>query len=130
MTINEIIKYGLELFRGRIGVKNWIFGVFFLNVICFFLGVFFVMVLGGIKILLPLTILVSIPFSIVCLSLSIRRLHDKGKSAWFLLLFFIPFVNLFLSLYLLTKGDKDANQYGEPVSSDVKFFEDILKIRI
>ncbi len=48
------------------------------------------------------------------LAVGIRRLHDVGKSGWFLLIGLIPIVG-FLYLYYLfciKKGDVGDNQYG------------------
>ncbi len=48
-------------------------------------------------------------------SLLIRRLHDLNHSGWFALLYFIPFANLILLLYLFcARGDAGPNTYGEP----------------
>ena len=45
--------------------------------------------------------------------LSVRRLHDLNKSGWFMLLAFVPLVNLVFALYLyLAPGQVGANQYG------------------
>ncbi len=46
------------------------------------------------------------------ISVYFRRLHDVGKSGWWLLIQFIPIVNLWI-LYLLFKdGDDGENSYG------------------
>jgi uncharacterized membrane protein YhaH (DUF805 family) len=46
-------------------------------------------------------------------AVSIRRLHDIGKSGWFWFIGLIPIVNLYL-VYLtcIKKGDVGHNQYG------------------
>ncbi|MDA8385146.1 MAG: DUF805 domain-containing protein [Actinomycetota bacterium] len=49
------------------------------------------------------------------LSLSIRRLHDTGKSGWLVLLGLIPFVGgIILLVFVLLPGDPVANEYGPP----------------
>ena len=46
------------------------------------------------------------------LAVSVRRLHDVGKSGWWYFIGFIPIVNFWL-LYLLCKdGDDGENSYG------------------
>ena len=51
---------------------------------------------------------------VIILSLHARRLHDLGKSAHWLLLLLIPFVNGLLLIYLLVrKGQTGSNQYGD-----------------
>ncbi|QES47223.1 DUF805 domain-containing protein [Streptomyces venezuelae] len=47
------------------------------------------------------------------LGLTVRRLHDTGKSGWFILLTFIPFVGFIIGLvFMATEGQPQANEYG------------------
>jgi len=47
--------------------------------------------------------------------IGVKRLHDVNKSAWFLLLFLIPLVNIFFGLYMLfARGTDGPNNYGPP----------------
>jgi len=46
------------------------------------------------------------------LAVSIRRLHDTGRSGWFLLLNLVPFGGLVLLYFFVQEGDSSANQYG------------------
>jgi uncharacterized membrane protein YhaH (DUF805 family) len=50
-----------------------------------------------------------------------RRLHDVGKSSWWLLLAFIPFGVLFLFYLALKSGDENINTYGAPSQSTLQF---------
>ena len=45
-------------------------------------------------------------------ALSVKRLHDCGRSGWLSLLYFVPVLNLVLLLYLLFKGGAPA--FSEP----------------
>jgi uncharacterized membrane protein YhaH (DUF805 family) len=45
------------------------------------------------------------------LGMSVRRVHDVGKTGWILLIAFIPFAGLYL-LYLYVQPSQDPNQYG------------------
>jgi uncharacterized membrane protein YhaH (DUF805 family) len=48
------------------------------------------------------------------ISVTVRRLHDTGRSAWFLLLGLIPIVGSICMLILMCyKGNKEANTYGD-----------------
>lgn len=60
------------------------------------------------------------------LAAAVRRLHDIGKSGWYLLLSFIPLVGSIWILVLLCKdGDSGTNEYGsDPKNS----FEEINEI--
>ncbi|MDH6126759.1 DUF805 domain-containing protein [Kitasatospora sp. GP82] len=47
------------------------------------------------------------------LAVTFRRLHDTGRSAWWLLVIFLPFFGFIaLLVYLASKGEPDANRYG------------------
>lgn len=46
------------------------------------------------------------------ISVTIRRLHDIGKSGWWVLLCLIPVVNIYLLYLLMRRGDKLENRYG------------------
>ncbi|MBJ3816190.1 DUF805 domain-containing protein [Shimwellia pseudoproteus] len=62
----------------------------------------------------PLSFLYVVITFIPCITLSIRRLHDIGKSGWWILLSLVPFVgNLVLLIFACFKSDGD-NRYGPP----------------
>ncbi len=49
------------------------------------------------------------------LTVTVRRFHDTGKSAWYVPLMFIPPISLFCLYYLwILPGDAEANKYGAP----------------
>ena len=55
--------------------------------------------------------LYSLAVLVPSIAVGVRRMHDVGKSGWFLL---IPIYNLILTV---TEGEKGENEYGqEPVS--------------
>ena len=55
----------------------------------------------------------QILFALPCLLLVIRRLHDIGRSGWWWLLVFIPFVNFIMGIYLMSqKGETGPNRFG------------------
>lgn len=46
--------------------------------------------------------------------ITIRRLHDLDKSGWFILLAFVPIVNIAFLIYIwFFKGTDGYNRYGE-----------------
>lgn len=62
--------------------------------------------------------LVSGLYSLVLLvpgiAAGVRRLHDIGKSGWWLLIAFIPLIGvIWLIVLLATDGQPGANQYGD-----------------
>ena len=46
------------------------------------------------------------------LAVAFRRLHDTGRSAWWLLLFFIPLIGVIVILIFLVQDSKEENEYG------------------
>ena len=47
------------------------------------------------------------------LALSVRRLHDVGKSGWFLLIILIPLIGgIWLLVLECTEGNKSENKWG------------------
>jgi len=50
------------------------------------------------------------------IGVSVRRLHDLGKSGWWLLIAIIPIVNFIgifvILVFTLMEGEKQPNQYG------------------
>ncbi|MDC8005705.1 DUF805 domain-containing protein [Aureisphaera galaxeae] len=72
----------------------------------YIVGVFLILLMGFSAIVLLL------PF----ITVSVRRLHDTGKSGWWTVLFFIPYVNfaglILLLFFWANEGEKGPNQYG------------------
>ncbi len=61
----------------------------------------------------PVSVLVTFFLLLPCLSVSIRRLHDIGKSGWDILLIVIPFIGPVLLLDFFCSDSKSGeNQYG------------------
>ena len=57
--------------------------------------------------------LYSLVVLIPSIAVSIRRLHDIGKSGWWLLIAFIPCIGAFVLLYFLIQdSQQESNQYG------------------
>ena len=54
-------------------------------------------------------LIVLLPSLAVC----VRRLHDTGRSGWWLLLALVPIVNIVLIVFYLSDSQPGANQYGE-----------------
>ena len=46
------------------------------------------------------------------IGVEIRRLHDTGRSGWWLLLVFIPIVSLVLLVFWIQDSEPGTNQYG------------------
>ena len=54
---------------------------------------------------------------IPALSLTVRRLHDSGRSAWWLLMLAIPYIGVGAWIVLMCLPSGESNQYGrKPIS--------------
>lgn len=58
-------------------------------------------------------ILFSFLYLIPLTSVSVRRLHDTGRSAAWMLLNFIPFATIVLIFFWAQRGDQGSNKYGD-----------------
>lgn len=66
---------------------------------------------------LPATIFVSFIHAFPAWTLQVRRLHDIGKSGWWLLLNVVPFGGLVLLYWACVGSDDGSNDYGPPSGS-------------
>ncbi len=67
----------------------------------------------GLTIISIITSVIGIALFIPGLAVSVRRLHDIGKSGWALLLGFIPFIGgIILLIFCLTDSEPGENMYG------------------
>lgn len=60
----------------------------------------------------------SLIAAVIMVPAGFKRLHDTGKSGWWMLIGLVPFVGqiAFLILTWVFRGDSGANQYGLPNS--------------
>lgn len=61
----------------------------------------------------PLGKLAAIILLVPALAVAFRRLHDTGKTAWWLLVYIIPFVGWAVGIYLMAQDSRAENQYGK-----------------
>ena len=99
-------KYAV--FSGRARRKEyWMFFLFniIVSLIFFFLGI-----LIRFSYLEPLYVLAVL---IPSIAVAVRRLHDTGRSGWWILIGFIPFVGaIILLVFMVLDSQSEANQYG------------------
>ncbi len=61
----------------------------------------------------PIYLLYSLAVFIPSLAVSVRRLHDIGKSGWFILISLIPFIGpIWLLVLMCTDSEPGENDYG------------------
>lgn len=110
----EVLRKYAE-FSGRARRKEYWFFVLFNLIIAFVLGFidgligtfsadYGIGLLGG---------LYSLAVLIPGLAVSVRRLHDTGRSGWWLLIALIPFIGaIVLLIFMLSDSERGSNQYG------------------
>ncbi|MDQ3655815.1 MAG: DUF805 domain-containing protein [Chloroflexota bacterium] len=69
---------------------------------------------------IPLVLLASAAY-IACffgsLATTVKRLHDRGRSGWFMLIALIPLVGIWLIIEVgFLSGEPRENQYGSPAA--------------
>lgn len=61
----------------------------------------------------PVSMLFSLAVVIPSISVTVRRLHDTGRSGWWYFISFIPLIGIiWLIVLLASSGDANANEYG------------------
>jgi len=104
----DVIKNQYIDFNGRASRQQY--WMFFLWSVLFGLGsVLADIILNTFWINILLSLLVFLP----SFAISVRRLHDHGKSGWWYLILLIPFLGVIYFIYLfVTRGQTGTNQYG------------------
>lgn len=110
-----------ELFftsAGRLNRKSYIYRNFFLSLVLGIIQLILELATAAIEaleLLFAVMILVLCIFGFVAsIMMLARRLHDLDKSGWWMLLLFVPLVNILFYIYILFfKGTEGPNQYGE-----------------
>lgn len=105
--------------RGRTSNRDfWMFVLF--NILIFILLIVISLIISlystGLAVLTLLIpwFLYVIFITIPSFTITIRRLHDVGKSGWWYFISFIPLVGqIWFMLLLLAKGEEGKNDYGE-----------------
>ncbi|MGB7392793.1 MAG: DUF805 domain-containing protein [Pricia sp.] len=91
-------------FEGRARRKEyWMF--FLINMMISY-GLMILAVIAELSVLLFASTLYSIAVIIPSLGVAIRRMHDVGKSGWFIL------VPIYSFILLCSKGEQGENKYG------------------
>jgi len=63
----------------------------------------------------PINMLTSLAMFLPTLALSIRRLHDIGRSGWWYLIVLIPLIGwIVLIVFFCTKTQEETNRWGAP----------------
>ena len=106
-------KYAV--FRGRARRKEYWYFVLFNTIIITVLGLISILIGTGDSagIFTVLSWLYSLAVLLPSLGVSIRRLHDTGRSGWWLFIGLIPLIGtIILLIYMVSDSQAGTNQYG------------------
>ena len=121
----KVVRDNYANFEGRarrseywyFALANFLIGLV-LQVVDHFIG-FKIGILGGVY---------SLAVFIPSLAVAVRRLHDLGKSGWFMLLVLIPIIGwIWLFVLMVTEGNYGPNQYGADPKNPHAEFNDLGK---
>lgn len=110
---NALKKYAT--FAGRTSRKGyWMFILFYLLFYIVAMVLDFIIVAVTQAPLVIFSTLFALAMILPCWSITVRRLHDTGKSGWMILVGMIPLIGGIWLLVLMCKaGDTTTNAYGE-----------------
>ena len=126
--MNDFIKPYLKYaqFNGRADRKEFWYFVLFYIVVMAILSILDGMLFGGAQTYSgdnglsysssgPLAAVFGIGSFIPFLAAAVRRLHDTGKTGWWVLLGLIPIIGtIILIVFYAQKGQAETNAHGEP----------------
>lgn len=102
-------------FSGRARRKEYWF--FFLFYLLIFIGLSLLDAILGFGLLSSLFALAMLVPSV---AVAVRRLHDTGRTGWWVLIGLVPVVNLLLIYFMVLDSDPDTNAYGpNPKANDL-----------
>ena len=102
-------------FNGRASRSEfWYFYLF--AILAYFISIFIAIQM---PFFFAVVILLGLVLFVPALAVTARRLHDTGRSGWWQLTAYIPYVGLIASIILIviwcTEGEKKKNKYGKPI---------------
>ncbi|WMI65984.1 DUF805 domain-containing protein [Aestuariibaculum sp. YM273] len=123
----KVVKDNYANFNGRARRKEY--WMFFLFNMIFTYGLSITLsviaVATEMYALASLYMIYSLAVLIPSLAVGVRRMHDVGKSGWFLL---IPIYSLILAV---TEGERGANKYGpDPKNENIEEIDQIGQVQV
>lgn len=113
MSFGEAIRSGFEhytKFDGRASRSAFWWWALFQFIVTFVAAVIDFAVFNNLGVFYALAVLALL---LPSLSVTIRRLHDTGRTGWWVLIYLIPLIGaIVLLVFFLTDSDPGPNQYG------------------
>ena len=120
----KVMRDNYANFNGRARRKEyWMFTLFFLLFALlagFVIGILSAVGETAAMIAIILAVVWYFAHLVPSLAVTVRRLHDTGKSGWFYLLAIIPYIGgLIIFIFTVIEGDIGDNSYGrDPKASE------------
>ena len=123
----KVMRDNYANFNGRARRKEyWMFTLFFflITVVIYFLFALLAFFMAGdlinlmniewVPVVLGFSIIIYFLIHLIpSIAVTVRRLHDTGKSGWLYLLTIIPYIgSLIIFIFTVIEGDKGDNKYG------------------
>ena len=115
--LKSVYKTNFANFSGRASLSEYWLTYISAPLICIVVGWPAIMLgmafgQGGYNVGVAISFTVALLLFIPQFAVMARRLHDAGKSAWWILLLFVPFGVVVLLIFLLKESDGD-NRWGK-----------------
>ena len=119
----KVLKQYVD-FNGRARRKEYWMFVLISAIVSY--GIAGIAIATGIESLKFLSGAYSLAVFLPGLGVSVRRLHDVGKSGWFLLIVLVPLIGaIWLLVLMCTDGEPGPNEYGPNPKNPVDELNDI-----
>ena len=103
-------------FSGRARRKEyWMYTLIYCLVVysIYFTGIWLMASTSFLMVLMAIVTILGLVHFIPSLAVTVRRLHDTGKSGWWLLIAFIPFIGaIVLLVFLVQDSHPGTNEWG------------------
>ena len=102
-------------FNGRASrSENWWFQLFYL-IVAFVAVIFDAMYIDNSQTMGPLELVTTLALLLPALAVTARRLHDVGRSGWWMLIFITVIGMIPLLIWYISVGTRSKNKYGPPI---------------
>ena len=122
MTLKEAVKVCLGKkyadFSTRASRKECGFFFLFYFILCmvlFMINIMVVMFEDSIEVyqlMVGLSVIVALLLMLPTYAVCVRRLHDTGRTGWWVLLYFIPWIGTIALIIMLCQKSDEDNKYG------------------
>ena len=102
-------------FNGRASRSEyWWFQLFYI-IVAFVAVIFDAMYIDNSQTMGPLELVTTLALLLPALAVTARRLHDVGRSGWWMLIFITVIGMIPLLIWYISVGTKSKNKYGPPI---------------